>query len=117
LIKFGLIPEFVGRLPVLVPFEGLTEDDLTKIITEPKSSILKQYRDMLMSVGVELSIEPEAIRAIAKEALHRKTGARGIRSLMEEILFKAVYKIDGKKYKINIEEDIINKTTNLHAKR
>ena len=73
---------------------------------------------MLMSVGVELSIEPEAIRAIAKEALHRKTGARGIRSLMEEILFKAIYKIDGKKYKINIaEEDVINKTTNLHAKR
>ena len=117
LVKFGLIPEFIGRLPVIVPFDELTEDDLAKIITEPKSSILKQYRDMLMSVGVDLSMEPEAVRAIAKEALQRKIGARGIRSLMEEILFKGIYKIDGKKYKINIgEEEVLNKAVKLQAK-
>ena len=118
LVKFGMIPEFVGRLPVIVMFESLTENDLTRIITEPKSSILKQYKEMLMSIGVDLNIEPEAIRAIAREAHRRKVGARGIRTLMEELLFKAIYKVDGKKYSINIqEEDVLSKNIKLCSKK
>lgn len=118
LVKFGMIPEFVGRLPVIVMFDSLTEDDLTKIITQPKSSILKQYKEMLMSIGVDLNIEPEAIRAIAREAHRRKVGARGIRTLMEELLFKAIYKVDGKKYSINIrEEDVLSKNVKLCSKK
>ena len=117
LVKFGLIPEFVGRLPVIVSFETLTEDYLARIITEPKSSILKQYRDMLSSVGVELSMGDEAIRAVAREAYDKKIGARGIRSLLEEILFRAIYRIDGKKYSIDIqEEDVMSKSAKLRAK-
>lgn len=118
LIKFGMIPEFIGRLPVTVMLDSLTEDDLARIITQPKSSILKQYQEMLLSVGVELSISQEAIKAIAKEAHRQKVGARGIRALMEELLFKAIYKIDGKKYLINIgEEEVVKKEVKLQLKK
>ena len=76
LLKFGLIPEFIGRLPVIVTLDELSEDALVRIITEPKNALLKQYQKLFRLDNVELAIEPEAIRAVAKKALERKTGAK-----------------------------------------
>ena len=81
LIKFGLIPEIVGRLPIVAPLEGLTEEDLIRILSEPKNSITKQYQKLFDLDKVELSFEEGALKEIAKRALERKTGARGLRAI------------------------------------
>src|SRR6195952_860916 len=86
IIKFGLIPELVGRLPVVATLGELTEDALVQILTEPKNALVKQYQKLFMMDGVELDIRPTALAAIARKALKRKTGARGLRSIMEEAL-------------------------------
>jgi ATP-dependent Clp protease ATP-binding subunit ClpX len=86
LIKFGLIPELVGRLPVMATLGELTEDALVQILTEPKNALVKQYQKLFSMDGVELEIRPSALAAIAKKALARKTGARGLRSIMEQSL-------------------------------
>jgi ATP-dependent Clp protease ATP-binding subunit ClpX len=86
LIKFGLIPELVGRLPVMATLGELTEDALIQILTEPKNALVKQYQKLFSMDGVELEIRPSALAAIAKKALARKTGARGLRSIMEQSL-------------------------------
>ncbi|MCB1935301.1 MAG: ATP-dependent Clp protease ATP-binding subunit ClpX [Nitrosomonas sp.] len=92
LVKFGLIPEFVGRLPVVATLDELNEDALVQILTEPKNALVKQYRKMFnMEGGVELEFREPALRAIARKALSRKTGARGLRSIMEEILLDIMY--------------------------
>ena len=93
LLKFGLIPEFIGRLPVIVTLDELSEDALVRIITEPKNALLKQYQKLLRLDNVELAIEPEAIRAVAKKALERKTGARGLRSILEGVMTDIMYEI------------------------
>ncbi len=77
LLKFGLIPEFIGRLPAIVTLKELSEDALVRILTEPKNALVKQYRKLLEIDNVELEFEHEAIRAVAKQAIERKTGARG----------------------------------------
>src|SRR3989441_6478088 len=93
LLKYGLIPEFVGRLPVLVPLQALTEDDLLRILTEPKNAIVKQYQKFLALDKVELVIPPDALQACAHSATKRKTGARGLRSTIEDVLLDVMYEI------------------------
>ena len=97
LIKFGLIPEVVGRLPLIAPLEGLTEEDLTNILSEPKNSITKQYQKLFSLDKVELTFDDEALKEIAKKALERKTGARGLRAITENILLEAMFEIPSKK--------------------
>ncbi len=91
LIKFGLIPEFTGRLPVITSMTELTEDDLVRVLTEPKNCLVKQYRKLLSLDNVDLSFEPDALRALARNALARKTGARGLRAAMEKIMTNVMF--------------------------
>ncbi len=93
LIKFGLIPEFVGRVPIRVSLEGLDRDSLVKILQEPKNALIKQYRKLFNFDDVELTFEPEAVEAIADEAFEQKTGARGLRTIMEKIMMNVMYEI------------------------
>lgn len=95
LLKFGLIPEFVGRLPVLATLEDLDEDALVKILTEPKNALVKQYQRLFDMENVELGIHPDALTSIAKKAIERKTGARGLRSIMEAILLETMFELPG----------------------
>lgn len=97
MIKFGLIPEFVGRLPVVVGLEELDENALIKILTEPKNSIIKQYNLMFKIDGINIEFSPEAIKAIAKKAIELKTGARGLRTIIEGKMTKLMY--DAPSYK------------------
>ena len=91
LIKFGLIPEFVGRLPVVATLEGLDEAALVQILTEPKNSLIKQYQKLFQMEGVELEFRPDVLNVIAKKALTRKTGARGLRSILENALLDTMF--------------------------
>ena len=91
LIKFGLIPEFVGRLPVVVGLNDLNEGALVKILTEPKNSIIKQYKKMFKIDGVDLEFQPEAIRAVAQKAIALKTGARGLRTILEDAMLDVMF--------------------------
>ncbi len=93
LVKFGLIPEFVGRVPITVSLEGLDREALIRILKEPKNALIKQYQKLLELDHVNLSFDEEAIQAIADKALERKTGARGLRSIMETILMDVMYQI------------------------
>ena len=93
LVKFGMIPEFVGRVPVTVALDALTKEDMVRILVEPKNSIVKQYKKMFELDGVKLSFEREAIEAIAAQTVKRKTGARGLRAIMEQIMMDTMYEI------------------------
>ncbi len=95
LVKFGLIPEFTGRLPVITTMKDLSEDDLVRVLTEPKNSLVKQYQKLLAMDGVELEFAPDALRALAKTALSRKTGARGLRAEMERLMTDVMYEAPG----------------------
>jgi ATP-dependent Clp protease ATP-binding subunit ClpX len=99
LVKFGLIPEFTGRLPVITAMKELTEDQLVKVLTEPKNCLVQQYRKLLAMDGVNLEFEPEALRALAKNAISRKTGARGLRAAMERVMTDIMYEAPGGKTK------------------
>ncbi len=92
LVKFGMIPEFIGRVPVTVALDILDEDALVRILQEPKNALTKQYRRIFELDGVELEFEEEALRAIAKRAVEQKTGARGLRSIMENIMMDTMYR-------------------------
>lgn len=92
-VKFGLIPEFIGRVPVCVALDLLDEEALIRILTEPKNAIVKQYKKLFELDGVELEMEEEAIRAIAKRSIERKTGARGLRAIMESVMMDTMYKV------------------------
>ena len=93
LMKFGLIPEFVGRVPITVSLDGLDEEALVRILKEPKSALVKQYQKLFELDGVELTFEDEAVRLIANQAFERKTGARGLRSIMEKVMMEVMYRI------------------------
>lgn len=93
LLKFGLIPEFIGRIPVTAALEKLTEDDLVRILTEPKNALVKQYEKMFAMDDVALEIEDDALRAVARLALERDTGARGLRSILETVMLEAMYEV------------------------
>lgn len=91
--KFGLIPEFIGRLPVFAALEQLTVDDLVMILTEPKNALVKQYKTLLSYDGVELEFDEDALQAIAAKAIERKTGARGLRSIIEETMLDVMFEV------------------------
>ena len=93
LLKFGLIPEFVGRLPIVATLEGLTKEALIDIVTKPKNALVKQYKRLVELDGVELEFEQEALEAIVDKAIERNTGARGLRSIIEDIMRDIMYDI------------------------
>ena len=93
LTRYGLIPEFVGRLPVVVTLDGLDEDALLRILTEPKNALCKQYEKLLELDGIQLTFEEDAIRAIAKKAMARKTGARGLRAIIEDCMLDTMFEL------------------------
>lgn len=97
LLKFGLIPEFIGRLPVIVALHPLKEEALIRILSEPKNALIRQYQKLLGMDNVELVFEEKAVRAIAKKAIERNTGARGLRAIIEKIMTKVMYEIPGMK--------------------
>ncbi len=106
LLKFGLIPEFIGRIPIYAVLDALDEETLKMILTKPKNAILKQYQCLLKMDGVDLEFEPDAIDLIAKEAIKRKTGARALRSIVEELMLDIMYDIPSKN---DIDKFIITK--------
>lgn len=108
LLKFGLIPEFIGRLPILTALEKLTEEDLVRILTEPKNALVKQYKALLALDGVELKFTPQALHAIAEQAISRNTGARGLRSIIENVMRDIMSEIPSRD---NVAKVTINKKT------
>ena len=110
LIKYGLIPEFVGRMPVAAMLEELDEAALMKILTEPKNALLKQYQKLFLMEGVELEVRIPALAAVSKKALARKTGARGLRSILEQILLDTMYELPTMEnvIKVVVDEGMVN---------
>ena len=106
LLKYGLIPEFIGRLPITATLEDLDEASLIKILTEPKNSLIKQYKELFKFEGVRLIFKDDAIKEIAKKAINKKTGARGLRSILEVVLLSTMYELPSQE---NIAEVIIEK--------
>jgi len=106
LLKFGLIPEFVGRLPVLATLSDLDEDALVEILSRPRNALVKQYQRLFEMEGVQIEFLEDALRAIAQKAIARKTGARGLRSIMESILLDSMYELPGLE---GVEEIVINR--------
>ena len=104
LLKFGLIPEFIGRIPTYAVLDQLNEKTLKMILTEPKNAIVKQYQCLLKMDGVDLEFEPEAIELIAQEAMKRKTGARALRSIVEEIMLDVMFDVPAKD---NVEKHVV----------
>ncbi|WP_130537329.1 ATP-dependent protease ATP-binding subunit ClpX [Thiomicrorhabdus indica] len=113
LVKFGLIPEFVGRLPMVASLEELDEEALIRILVEPKNALVKQFQKMFEMENVELQFRKDALNEIAKLAIKRKTGARGLRSIMENLLLDTMYELPGIK---NVEKIVINKSVVLGDK-
>jgi len=111
LIKFGLIPELIGRLPVMATLEELDEEALVTILTQPKNALVKQYQRLFSMEGVELETRPSALRVIAKQALARKTGARGLRSILERALLDTMYELPSMSdvVKVVVDEKVIEK--------
>jgi ATP-dependent Clp protease ATP-binding subunit ClpX len=110
LIKYGLIPEFVGRLPVVATLEELDVDALVQILTEPKNSLTKQYTKLFEMEGVEVDFRDDALRAVAEKAMERKTGARGLRSILESVLLHTMYDLPSSEgvSKVVIDGSVIN---------
>ena len=122
LLKFGLIPEFVGRLPVLATLEDLDEDALVRILTEPRNALVRQYQSLFSMDGVELEFRDEALRAIAKKAIERKTGARGLRAILETILMDPMFDIPTATdvHGVVVNADVVEKNApplTVHAKK
>jgi ATP-dependent Clp protease ATP-binding subunit ClpX len=108
LVKFGLIPELVGRMPVVATLTELSEDALVQILTEPKNALVKQYAKLLAMEGVELEIRPSALKAIARKALTRKTGARGLRSILEQSLIDTMFDLPNSP---NVDKVVVDEST------
>ncbi len=109
LVRFGLIPEFVGRLPVLATLDELDEPALVQILTEPKNAVTKQFKKLFEMENVELEFRPEALRAIARKALKRKTGARGLRTILEQVLLDTMYELPSLEHvsKVVVDDAVI----------
>ena len=114
LIRYGIIPELVGRLPVLVALHNLDEEALMKVLVEPKDSLVKQYQALFAMEGVRLKILPSALRSIAKQAKQKKTGARGLRSIMEKLLLDIMYEVPEDK---TIREVIVSQENVEHGSK
>jgi ATP-dependent Clp protease ATP-binding subunit ClpX len=112
LLKFGLIPEFVGRLPVIATLEDLDEDALVTILTQPKNALVKQYQRLFELENVKLTFTDDALTAIAKRAIQRKTGARGLRSILEDILLNTMFDLPGM---ANVDEVLVNEEAAISA--
>lgn len=112
--KFGLIPEFVGRLPVIAVMEHLEEEQLVEILTQPKNALVKQYQKLFVDESIELTFTDEALQAIAKKAVERKAGARGLRTILEEIMLDIMYDAPSQE---NLREVIIDESTVLEGRR
>jgi len=109
LVQFGIIPELIGRLHVTATLEPITLESMVRILTEPKNSVVKQYQKLFEIDNAVLTFEDSALKAIAKKAIKRKTGARGLRSIMEEALLDIMYELpELEGYEIVITEDVIN---------
>lgn len=113
LVRYGLIPEFVGRLPVVATLDELNEEALVRILTEPKNALTKQYAKLFSMEGAELQFREEALHAIAKKAMERKTGARGLRTIMEKILLDTMYDLPSERSvsKVVVDEGVVNGDT------
>lgn len=114
--KFGLIPELIGRFPVITSTRKLTEDELVKILTEPKNSIIKQYQKMLWMDNIELSFDNDALKRIANLAFKNNTGARGLRGIMDKVLADIMFEYGGthkKKIKVNVTKDMVDKYASI----
>ncbi|HRH76377.1 MAG TPA: AAA family ATPase, partial [Cellvibrionaceae bacterium] len=109
LVRYGLIPEFVGRLPVVATLEELDKAALVAILSEPKNSLVKQYKKLFEMEGVEIDFREDALRAVAEKAMERKTGARGLRSIMEAVLLDTMYRIPSETgiAKVVVDETVI----------
>lgn len=111
LLRYGLIPEFVGRVPIIVSLEALDKDSLVRILTEPKNALVRQYKKLFELDGVDLEFMPDALQAIAEEALHRNTGARGLRAILEDVMLEVMYEVPSRIdiTKVLITKEVINK--------
>ena len=109
LVKFGLIPELIGRLPVITVLDDLDEDALVRVLKEPRNSLVKQYKELLGMDNVELTFTDEALHAIARKTIERKTGARGLRSVMESTLLPIMYEVpsDATIIRVTVDEDTV----------
>ena len=113
LVRFGLIPELIGRLPVVTALAELTEDALVQILTEPRNAVVKQFAELLKMEGVDLEVRPAALKAIARKALKRKTGARGLRSILEQALLNTMFELPSQS---NVEKVVVEEATIDEAK-
>tara|TARA_B100000700_G_scaffold33710_1_gene32420 strand:+ start:44 stop:736 length:693 start_codon:yes stop_codon:yes gene_type:complete len=107
LLKYGLIPEFIGRLPIIATLEDLDESSLVKILLEPKNCLIKQYQELFKLEGAKLTFKQSAVREIANQAINKKTGARGLRSILENILLKTMFELPSSK---NVEEIVVDQS-------
>ena len=105
LIKYGLIPEFIGRMPIIATLDDLDEKSLVKILKEPKNSLIKQYQRLFEFENVSLEFNDDAIKEIAKKAINKKTGARGLRSILENILLKTMFELPDMENVIKVTVD------------
>jgi len=105
-LRYGLIPELIGRIPVVAPLQPLSEEALKSILTEPKNAILKQYKKLFLMEGINLEFDPFALQAIVNKAIDRKTGARALRSIVEEFMLDIMYDLPSRK---KVEKCIITK--------
>ena len=93
LVKYGIVPELIGRLPIIASLNEITEDDMVRILTEPKNSLIKQYKKLFAIDNVTLNFEDDALKAIASKSIQRKTGARGLRAILEENMLDVMYEL------------------------
>ena len=119
ILKFGIIPELVGRLPVITSLQSLTKSDMVRILTEPKNALVKQYQKLMEFDGVQLEFQPQALEAVAQEALDRKVGARGLRSVMENLMTEIMYEIpsDLSIQKVTVTEGAVERHEPLEITR
>ncbi len=117
-IKFGLIPEFIGRVPINVSLDELTEDDMVRVLTEPNNSLTKQYQALFDMDGVKLSFDEDALREVAKKSIERKTGARGLRAILENVMMDYMYKVpsDDEIKEVTITKDMVDENLILEEK-
>ena len=116
LLGFGMIPEFIGRLPVLAPLDPLDEDSLVRILTEPRNALVRQYKKLFEMEGSELEFSPQALQVIAKMARQRDTGARGLRSIVEEVMTELMFELPDmeSKGKFLVTDAVVRGETSLY---